>query len=66
MERNIHSLQFVHSSGVSRNKCIEIWPLKPIICSVNSLIKPFITDVTIIKVASHGAIPTSAKAKIPR
>ena len=41
--------------------CMNIWPLKPIILSFNSIWKPFITDMTIIKLATPIDKPVIAK-----
>ena len=41
-----------------------IWGLKPKILSVNSVLKPFITDITIINVATPNIIPRKEKIDI--
>ena len=38
--------------------------LKPKILLINSDLKPFITDITIIKIATPSAIPTKEKMEI--
>ena len=44
--------------------CINIWPLKPIILSFNSIWKPFITDITIINVATPIHMPMKDNQEI--
>ena len=41
-----------------------IWGLKPKILLINSVLKPFITDITIIKIATPRAIPVKEKIEI--
>ena len=41
-----------------------MWELKPKIFSVSSVLKPFITDMTIIKVATPSIIPRKEKIEI--
>ncbi len=41
-----------------------MWELKPKIFSVSSVLKPFITDITMIKVATPSIIPRKEKIEI--
>ena len=41
-----------------------MWLLKPKILSINSYLKPFITDITIINVATPKVIPSNEKNDI--
>ena len=41
-----------------------MWELKPKIFSVSSVLKPFITDITIIKVATPSIIPRKEKIEM--
>ena len=41
-----------------------MWGLKPKILLTNSVLKPFITDITIIKMATPREIPTKEKIEI--
>ncbi len=41
-----------------------IWALNPKILSINSVLKPFITDITIISTATPKAIPRKEKIDI--
>ena len=41
-----------------------MWGLKPKILLINSVLKPFITDMTIIKIATPKAIPVNEKIEM--
>ena len=41
-----------------------MWALNPKILSINSVLKPFITDITIISTATPKAIPKNEKIDI--
>ena len=46
------------------NGLTMIWALNPKILSINSVLKPFITDITIINTATPRAIPKKEKIDI--
>ena len=41
-----------------------MWGLKPKILLINSVLKPFITDMTMIKIATPSAMPVNEKIEI--
>jgi len=41
-----------------------MWALKPIILFTNSVLKPFITDITTIRTATPNPIPINEKIEI--
>ena len=41
-----------------------MWALKPTILLINSVLKPFITDITIIKTATPKEMPINEKIEI--
>ena len=41
-----------------------IWGLKPKILLINSVLNPFITDITMIKIATPRAMPVKEKIEI--
>ena len=41
-----------------------MWGLKPKILLINSVLKPFITDITMIKIATPRAMPVNEKIEI--